>query len=422
MNDTDVGSPDLSCVAEEIAVDLPHRDMVIDYLTRFDPDDGPPAEPGAANEVLDLGVIKLRTVSRMAERIRVGEWGSKIPRNPAPEFEGIELSDTDTVLGGLRLAIGARNSGWYPNMGKVRNTDIGGLPHIGAGWEYPAVGDPAEISAFQLPSAESSAGEDVVIGVIDSPMYPHRDLKARWYAPHWYSSEWDHLEVHPWLRGHSVFVAGCILKRAPAAQLEVRGVLKSNVPRATVWTVATAMTEAFEMGVELLNLSLGCYTRDGQAPFVLARAVEVLSQRGVTMIAAAGNHGDGTDPHHRASAPIFPAACPGAVAVGAFENSPPYKRAALSPQAPWIQLGAPGVGVMSTYFHGDVMFNQLDGLPKAPGTGTFPGSAKWSGTSFAAGTVSGEIARLMSEGMTAEEAVSHLRNTDPNTNHGIGRY
>ena len=44
-------------------------------------------------------------------------------------------------------------------------------------------------------------------------------------------------------------------------------------------------------GTEILNVSLGCYTEDGEPPLVLARAVSVLSPA-ILLIAAAGNHGD----------------------------------------------------------------------------------------------------------------------------------
>src|SRR6185295_630243 len=121
-------------------------------------------------------------------------------------------------------------------------------------------------------------GRGVTVGMIDGRMYPHPELKDRWSAPD-DSSEVPEADSYAWGLGHAAFVAGRFLDRAPGARLRVRGVLGGE-PRATVWDVAKAMAEALDDGVAVLNLSLGCYTADGQPPFVLNRAVEVLAGRG----------------------------------------------------------------------------------------------------------------------------------------------
>ena len=43
------------------------------------------------------------------------------------------------------------------------------------------------------------------------------------------------------------------------------------------WDVAKAMAEFVGTGVDILNLSFGCYTDDGQPPLVLAKAVSLVS-------------------------------------------------------------------------------------------------------------------------------------------------
>ena len=45
-----------------------------------------------------------------------------------------------------------------------------------------------------------------------------------------------------------------------------------------------------DSGVQVLNLSLGCSTADGQAPMVLERAIAQLTPT-MAVVAAAGNHG-----------------------------------------------------------------------------------------------------------------------------------
>jgi subtilisin family serine protease len=187
------------------------------------------------------------------------------------------------------------------------------------------------------------------------------------------------------------------------------------------------MASFLSFGVGVLNLSIGCYTGDGKAPFVLERAVDVLSRQGIVLVASAGNHGENNATAKIPdNAPIFPAACAGAVAVGAIwsENSQ-YFRASFSPDAQWVNLVAPGVNVNSTYLKGKVQIYQLPGLAPPPATLVdFPGFAIWSGTSVSAAAVSGEIARLMAPGgMTPRQALDELLARKPSSANGaIGRY
>lgn len=407
MKDRDVRDTTESHRGDEIAVDLPYRTLVLSHLTNVDTE--PCAEPGESDRRLDLGLITLRAAAHTSAAFAARYGKPDALGNP---------SEIDIILHGLRRDIGARYGGWYPRMGKVRNADVvGGLPHTGSNWEYPEI---APDDAFKLPPDTVPEGRGVTVGMIDGMMYPHPELKDRWGAAD-SSSEVPEADSYPWVLGHAAFVAGRFLERAPAARLRVRGVLRSTAPKATVWDVAKAMADALDDGVPVLNLSLGCYTADGQPPFVLNRAVEVLAGHGVAIVAAAGNHGGTSTPN----SPIFPAACPGAIAVGAFTRTDAgmFEPASFSPRAPWIALGAPGHKVVSTYLIGRVLFSELPGLPPPPADSTFNGYAKWSGTSFATATVTGQIARIMSlQGKSALDAVAQLRASDPQRNGGIGWY
>jgi membrane-anchored mycosin MYCP len=400
---------------DEIAVDLPYRNLVISHLMTMDANENEPcAGPGESDRRLDLGLVTLRAAARTAARF-ASRYGK-------PSTAG-KPSEIDIILHGLRRDIGVKYGGWLPRMGKVRNADVvGGLPHTGSNWEYP---ESAPDDVFQLRPGTAPEGRGVTVGVLDGRMYPHPELKGRWRTPD-QESQVPEDDSYPWLLGHAAFVMGRLLDRAPGARPLVRGVLRSDVPRATVWDVAKAMADALDDGVAVLNLSLGCYTADGQPPFVLNRAVEVLSGHGVAVVAAAGNHGgENTPPGITPNAPIFPAACPGAVAVGAFTTgASSFEPAPFSPRAPWISLGAPGHRVPSTYLFGRVLFGeQLPGLPPTPPDMTHNGYAIWSGTSFATAAVTGEIARIMSSsGMTPMEVVAELRETNPLGNSGIGWY
>ncbi len=138
------------------------------------------------------------------------------------------------------------------------------------------------------------------------------------------------------------------------------------------------------------------------------------------IVAAAGNHGK-TDQHHT---PVWPAALPDVVAVGA--SSEPGSE--FSPNLPWVTCTAPGVNVVGAYLHHAVTMptrlpprlaredtdaRMLPAGRIAPQDTTgdpvrFDGYARWSGTSFAAATVSGAVAAAMRPGQTAVEALHDL--------------
>ena len=95
----------------------------------------------------------------------------------------------------------------------------------------------------------------------------------------------------PATAGHATFIAGLILRRAPGAELVIRPVLLNEKAFARAWDVAKDMAGFIGSGVDILNLSFGCYTDDGEPPLVLARAVSLVSAE-ILLVAAAGNHGD----------------------------------------------------------------------------------------------------------------------------------
>jgi subtilisin family serine protease len=186
---------------------------------------------------------------------------------------------------------------------------------------------------------------------------------------------------------HATFVAGIVLRQAPGAVIELRSGLDDDGSQDS-WKLAQAVADLADSSTDVVNLSMGCRTEDGQPPLVLSAALAALGPR-TLVVAAAGNHGrpeGGTRP-----APSWPAALDEVIAVGAVDGG---ERASFSPDAPWVDAVAPGVDVVSTC--------------AAHGTG---GSvlARWSGTSFAAAAVSGAIAAQVHQGRTAREAWDDVR-------------
>jgi hypothetical protein len=245
----------------------------------------------------------------------------------------------------------------------------------------------------------------VRVGVLDTRLYPNE-----WLAGGYVAAASELLQVPaagssplPASAGHATFIAGLILRRAPGAELVIRPALNEKaVGRA--WDVARDMASFIGSGVDVLNLSFGCYTDDGEPPLVLARAVSLLSAE-ILLVAAAGNHGDIDELRAEGAladlpwtkgltskTPVWPAALDEVIAVGATDGN---NIAPFSPRTPWVDMTAPGVDVESTYLTGEV---ELASPPQGSSTAVFTGSAYWDGTSFAAAALSGAVAAKIRPG------------------------
>lgn len=330
----------------------------------------------------------------------------------------------DGVLRGLRTLFEARHAGWVPTMGKNRTlTGIQFKPYSnGGGFERP---EPA--AAIPL---DAAAGAEVKVGLLDTRIVEHPAFDKR------YTLAADALAVpadpaHPrfWWEGHATFIAGLILRAAPTAHLDVRTALQRSpgVDASVEWTMplwdfAERLGGYQESGVQVLNLSLGVSTADGKPPLVLERAIARLTEN-MVVVAAAGNHGTdrlAAEVRDREQLPVrnaamFPAALDGVVAVGAKDGD---AAAEFNPKgadgqvvAPWIDVFESGVNVASTYL-GDAGPEQVlvpGDRQEPPQSEVFTGWATWSGTSFAAGTVTGRIAALIAAGRTPAEAEATIR-------------
>lgn len=102
------------------------------------------------------------------------------------------------------------------------------------------------------------------------------------------------------------------------------------------------------------------------------------------------------------------------VAVGAHDSHR-GGRAPCSPNLPWITLSSPGVNVVSASLNDHAWLPYQDGVQPAGRRPFFGGDAAWSGTSFAAAAVSGEIATRNVPGrQTTFEAGQQLLHSVPN--------
>lgn len=146
--------------------------------------------------------------------------------------------------------------------------------------------------------------------------------------------------------GHGTHVAGIIAARAsngvgvagaaptvrilPVRVLDANGAGSSSaVTQGIIWAV--------DQGARVINLSLG-----GTTPSEgMRQAIQYANSKRVVVLAAAGNSG------LQGSPTVYPAAFPESIAVGAVNSN--LQRAAFSNVGSYVDLAAPGDGILSTY-------------------------------------------------------------------------
>jgi len=354
------------------------------------------------SSALDLARVTLAGADAAAAALRAYMSDDGVD---APPLQHGDRS-IDQVLGWLRAYFAARQGGWTPTIGKNRYVGAvygggGAISHGGGGAPKPKSGTLAPRTA--------GPGQGVRIGILDTALAPQSWLDGAWVAG--YSDRLREDSEYAEAAGHATFVASLALSQAPGATVVVRKVLDRDEEgeyTADSWTLAKAIVEVGRSGIHILNLSLVCYTEDGQPPLLLSTAVSRLD-RDVVVVAAAGNHGD-LDSRRSAlsvpanvSKPTFPAALDGVVAVGAASDD--GEPASFTPRDRyWIDFLAPGVDLPGAYLTGKVALDRSGSSTKQ-----FDGLARWSGSSFAAGLFSGAVAAGTEPGrVTARHALEDI--------------
>jgi len=376
---------------EELVVVSQHLSLVLEELEAA----GVAVDTKAIrhSSILDLDLVPLIDVDDAAKKLIASVVD---PKSDPPE------RSLEQVLWALRQITAYQYAGWFPSIGKNRTVGmihgVGEVSHGGGGYPEP-------ISAkeeFNVPARALGPGRGVRIGVLDSALYPQPWLAGGWSAG--YSDTVDRSKRARYSDGHATFVTGLILSQAPGATVDVHCVLEHD-GKADSWDVAEEIVRFGQSGLDILNLSFVCYTEDGQPPLVLSTAVDRLPPD-LVVVAAAGNHGEVQDPEPKSeSEPTpkdqarkagWPAALDDVIAVGAVVDATKKEAelAPFSPNAPWVDVLAPGVDLKSTFLPSACVEDDMEAEPM-----DFPDCwAIWSGTSFAAGLVSGAIAAAADPG------------------------
>lgn len=264
------------------------------------------------------------------------------------------------------------------------------------------------------PQEPSTTEREVALGICDTGLLENLNVdEVPWLAG--VTGEPDLLPTPlldgrqriPGFAGHGTFIAGVARCLAPTAGVVVTdhfstsgAELESEMVRKLDGLAARTP--------ELICLSAGTYTRGDWGPLGFSDFRRRWPD--LVLVAAAGN--EGTD------RPFYPAAFDWATAVGAL-GADQRHRAWFSNYGDWVDVYAPGEGLVNAYATGEYTYVEP---PRRPARQTFAGMARWSGTSFAAPVVAGLIAQhaaLTGHGLpeAAREVLDQARSQAVN---GIG--
>jgi hypothetical protein len=185
----------------------------------------------------------------------------------------------------------------------------------------------------------------VTVAVVDSGSGPHPDLAENLLPGRSFSGSTETINGNDIdSSGHGSHVAGIIAAVAnngiggsgvaPNAKILPIQVLNEN-GSGNAGTVALGVDFAVEQGAKVINLSLGGEAEDP----TLTRAIKNATDKGVLVIAAAGNGGD-------LDKPKWPAALDLTIAVTAVD--PTNKATSFNQRGDYIDIAAPGTNILST--------------------------------------------------------------------------
>lgn len=206
-----------------------------------------------------------------------------------------------------------------------------------------------EDKALGLTTAQqTSKGAGITVAVLDTGVIPnHPALKGRVMETGPNYVEDGHRPGDPKWGRHGTAMASDVLKAAPQAKVlpvrvtsdDIDHARDRNVPDEST-ALAKGIDYALKKNADVISMSLG----DGETligPYNTAEADALgrAAQRGVPVLASAGNGGDEDNEGQ------FPAAYPSVMAVAATDKN--GKRAPFSTVRSYVALAAPGVKITS---------------------------------------------------------------------------
>ena len=273
-------------------------------------------------------------------------------------------------------------------------------------------------------------GRGIGVAVVDSGITSwHDDLTPRDGARYRYGSQrvskfvdFVNGQAMPYDdNGHGSHVSGIVLGNgfdsrgrqsgmAPDASLvslkvldgQGRGTI-SRIISALDWVAANATT----YNIRVVNLSVGAAVTQSYWTDPLALAARRLTERGIVVVAAAGNLGQNADGARQYGGILAPGNAPWVLTVGASstEGTPrgqDDRIAGFSSLGPTRgdylakpDLVAPGKGILSLAVPGSTLYQANADYLVSTGVGGYPAYMSLSGTSMAAPQVSGAVALML---------------------------
>jgi hypothetical protein len=230
----------------------------------------------------------------------------------------------------------------------------------------PSEGDPAQyiLEKMHLTQAhELAKGSKILVAVIDSGVdVTHPDLAGD------IAGTFDALGTGLKAHAHGTAIAGAIaahgrlMGAAPAAQiLAVRAFSGDSADDGTTFAIMSGLDWAVSHGARVVNMSFAGPQDPG-----IARTLAAAHDRGVVLVAAAGNRG-------AKSPPLYPGADPNVIAVTATDAGDQLP--AFANRGRYVAVAAPGVDLMLLAPNGSLQV--------------------LSGTSFSAAYVTGTAALML---------------------------
>jgi subtilisin family serine protease len=258
-----------------------------------------------------------------------------------------------------------------------------------------------------VPPPSSDAGNDgdgVSVSIVDTGLIPNSATGHPWLAgvrgrmenPYVFTDDDGETVIAPYA-GHGTFVAGVLRCMAPKASVFVERAF--NIAGADYETnLASSLEDALDRNPDILVFTFTSATHRDQSLHTFDELYErrIRGIKGLVVLAPAGNDGS--------SRPMWPAAHPGVIAVGALAANG-RDRAHFSGFGGWVDVYAPGEDLINAYPEGTYVCSE----PPVGEHRQFHGMAVWSGTSFSTPVVAGLIAARMSQtGENGQQAADAL--------------
>ncbi len=352
-----------------------------------------PPLPDLASRVQPRGsvpneaVLTFRTAAGMAEFLNRAADQGLVVKGRLDSLRSVRVAFDS--LDKLRREF-AEHEGDYDGIGANFPVVIPGVPppeQRAGGGDIPFGG--ALLSAIGAgPEVNRSLwGKGVTVAVLDSGVAAH---------PAFTEGQVMHVDLvndgRPF-EGHGTAIASLIVGSVDGAQgvSPGAGILDVRIAGAAgsdSFLLARGIMTALDRGAQIINVSMGSY---GDSP-VVAQAINEALQRGVVVVAAAGNDG--------AAIKNWPAAYPGVISVSGVDASGQLAYYSNSGEP---TLAAPGVGIPSAYWEANK-----------------PYLATGDGTSQAAALVSGAAAAILSQGGNVFTTLSNSALSIPATKQQAG--